>query len=177
VPDGKGGWHVTGRKSWTSKALESEVLLLLARTGEADSGLRGLSLFLADLDRDYVDIRPIPKVGRNAVASCEVAYDGLPVEGWRLVGTENEGFRHILHGLNPERVLLARGAASAGRTDRDDLREGTTCSIARLVRTGRSAIHSHRRIQLKAAWMMALTRPSLRRRPMWQTATAPSICG
>lgn len=79
------GWRINGRKIWTSKALESEVVLLLARTGEADTGFDGLSLFLADLDHEYVDIRPISKAGRNAVASCEVFYDDLPVEGWRLV--------------------------------------------------------------------------------------------
>ena len=78
-------WRIRGQKIWTTKALESEVVLLLARTGEADSGLDGLSLFLADLDPNHVDIRPIPKAGRNAVASCEVFYDDLPVEGWRLV--------------------------------------------------------------------------------------------
>ncbi|HEX6568343.1 MAG TPA: acyl-CoA dehydrogenase family protein, partial [Acidimicrobiales bacterium] len=83
-PDGAGGYVVRGRKIWTTKALESEVVLLLVRTG--GEGLRGLSLLLADLDPDHVDIRPIPKMGRNAVASCEVAYDGLPVPGWRLVG-------------------------------------------------------------------------------------------
>src|SRR6516165_2315035 len=77
-PDGHGGWRIKGRKIWTSKALESEVVLLLARTSdEPEGGLRGLSLFLADLDPAYVDIRPIPKLGRNAVASCEVAYDDL----------------------------------------------------------------------------------------------------
>jgi len=91
---------------------ESEVVLLLVRTGEADSGFDGLSLFLADLDPDHVDIRPIPKVARNAVASCEVFYDDLPVEGWRLVGEEGQGFRHILHGLNPERILLAAGPSA-----------------------------------------------------------------
>ena len=74
-------WRIRGQKIWTTKALESEVVLLLARTGEADSGLDGLSLFLADLDPNHVDIRPIPKAGRNAVASCEVFYDDLPVEG------------------------------------------------------------------------------------------------
>jgi acyl-CoA dehydrogenase len=107
LSDGKGGYTVRGRKIWTSKALESEVVLLLARTGGDDSGFGGLSLFLADLDRSYVDIRPIPKMGRNAVASCEVAYDGLPVEGWRRVGEEGEGWRYLLHGLNAERILLA----------------------------------------------------------------------
>ena len=111
-PDGRGGYIVRGRKIWTTKALESEVVLLLARTG--GEGLAGLSLFLADLDPDHVDIRPIPKMGRNAVASCEVAYDNLPVEGWRLVGEEGQGWRNLLHGLNPERILLAAEAIGIG---------------------------------------------------------------
>jgi acyl-CoA dehydrogenase len=119
--DGMGGFVVSGRKIWTSKALESEVCLLLARTDDpGDERFGGLSLFLVDLDPAHVDIRPIPKTGRNAVASCEVAYDELPVEGWRLVGERGRGFQQILHGLNPERVLLAAmscgiGEAALGR--------------------------------------------------------------
>lgn len=114
--DGMGGYVVNGRKIWTSKALESEVCLLLARTDDAPDGDRfgGLSLFLVDLDPEHVDIRPIPKLGRNAVASCEVAYDDLPVEGWRLVGERGRGFKQILHGLNPERVLLAAVSCGIG---------------------------------------------------------------
>jgi acyl-CoA dehydrogenase len=113
--DGMGGFVVSGRKIWTSKALESEVCLLLARTDDAgDDRFGGLSLFLVDLDPDYVDIRPIPKTGRNAVASCEVAYDDLPVAGWRLVGERGRGFQQILHGLNPERVLLAAMSCGIG---------------------------------------------------------------
>jgi acyl-CoA dehydrogenase len=107
-------WRINGRKVWTSKALESEVVLLLARTGEAATGFDGLSLFLADLDPERVQISPIPKLGRNAVASCEVVYEDLEVEGWRLVGEEGKGFRHILHGLNPERILLAGEAIGIG---------------------------------------------------------------
>ena len=120
IDDGAGGFVVRGRKIWTSKALESEVCLLLARTDDVPAGapdterFDGLSLFLVDLDRDHVDIRPIPKAGRNAVASCEVFYDDLPVEGWRLVGERGRGFRHILHGLNPERVLLAAMSCGLG---------------------------------------------------------------
>lgn len=116
VDDGMGGFVVSGRKIWTSKALESEVCLLLARTDDAGAGDRfgGLSLFLVDLDPDHVDIAPIPKLGRNAVASCEVAYDGLPVEGWRMVGERGHGFRQLLHGLNPERVLLAAMSCGLG---------------------------------------------------------------
>ncbi len=117
VDDGMGGFVVSGRKIWTSKALESEVCLLLARTDDATAGsgrFGGLSLFLVDLDPDHVDIRPIAKTGRNAIASCEVAYDGLPVEGWRLVGERGRGFEQILHGLNPERVLLAAMSCGIG---------------------------------------------------------------
>ena len=120
VDDGMGGFVVSGRKIWTSKALESEVVLLLARTDDVPDGatgsarFSGLSLFLAELDPRHVDIRPIPKLGRNAVASCEVAYDELPVEGWRLVGERGRGFQHILHGLNPERILLAAMSCGIG---------------------------------------------------------------
>jgi acyl-CoA dehydrogenase len=113
--DGQGGYVVSGRKIWTSKALEAEVCLLLARTDDvSDDRFAGLSLFLVDLDPEHVDIAPIPKAGRNAVASCEVAYDDLPVEGWRLVGERGRGFQHLLHGLNPERVLLAAMACGIG---------------------------------------------------------------
>ena len=84
--DGMGGWIVNGRKIWSSKALESEVYLLLARTDGQPGEFNGLTLFLVDLDPEHCDIAPIPKVGRNAATSCEVAYDDLPVEGWRMVG-------------------------------------------------------------------------------------------
>ncbi len=119
IDDGAGGFVVRGRKIWTSKALESEVCLLLARTDDADPDdprrrFDGLSLFLVDLDPAHCDIAPIPKLGRNAVASCEVAYDDLPVEGWRLVGERGRGFQQILHGLNPERILLAAMACGIG---------------------------------------------------------------
>lgn len=108
------GWRISGQKIWTSKAEEAEVCLLLARTGATDAGLDGLSLFLVDLDRAHVDIRPIAKTARNAVSSCEVFYDELPVEGWRLVGQEGLGFRHLLAGLNPERILIAAEAIGTG---------------------------------------------------------------
>ncbi|CAN5733902.1 acyl-CoA dehydrogenase family protein [soil metagenome] len=109
-------WRISGRKIWTSKAEESEVCLLLARTGDDPAaGLDGLSLFLVDLDPAHVQVAPIPKTARNAVGSCEVFYDELPVEGWRLVGEEGEGFRHLLAGLNPERVLIAAEAVGTGQ--------------------------------------------------------------
>ncbi len=110
------GWLISGQKIWTSKALEAELVLILARTAPASPEDRfgGLTLFLADLDPEHVAIRPIPKLGRNAVASCETFYDELPVEDWRLVGEEGKGFRHLLVAFNAERLLLAAEAIGVG---------------------------------------------------------------
>jgi acyl-CoA dehydrogenase len=111
-------YRVHGRKVWTSKALESEKVLLLVRTTpvtEVTKRTDGLSLLLADLRDPAVTIIPIPKMGRNAVASCEVAYDGLAVSADDLVGEEGRGFRYLLDGLNAERVLIAAEALGTGR--------------------------------------------------------------
>jgi acyl-CoA dehydrogenase len=158
-PDGAGNYVVRGRKIWTSKALESEVVLLLARTGPG-AGLDGLSLFLADLDRRYVDIRPIPKMGRNAVASCEVAYDDLPVEGWRRIGEEGKGWRCLLHGLNPERILLSAESIGIGTAA---LRRAVEYAKQRIVfdrPIGANQAISHplaqAHVQLTAAWRLTL---------------------
>jgi acyl-CoA dehydrogenase len=70
---------------------------------------------LADLQRPEVEIRPIPKAGRNAVASCEVRYDDLPVAVADRIGAEGEGFRYLLDGLNPERILVGAEAVGIGR--------------------------------------------------------------
>ena len=109
---------VTGSKVWTSKASLSEKCLLLVRTtprAEAASPTDGLTLLLVDLQDSAVDIRPIPKLGRNAVVSCEVRYDGLRVPVSRRVGDEGKGFRLLLDGLNPERILLAGESVGIGR--------------------------------------------------------------
>lgn len=113
LPDGS--WRVHGKKIWTSKALESEVCLLLVRTDNEPGSFEGLTLFLVDLDPEHCEIVPIPKAGRNAVASCEVFYDDLPVEDWRMVGQRGQGFKQLLHGLNPERILLAAMACGIGK--------------------------------------------------------------
>ena len=117
VRDGA-GYRVTGRKVWTSKALESERVLLLVRTtAQADGARRsdGLTLLVASLRDPAVSIRPIRKLGRNAVESCEVTYDGLYVPESDRVGDEGSGFRYLLDGLNAERVLIAAEAVGIGR--------------------------------------------------------------
>ena len=109
---------VKGRKVWTTKALDSERVLLLTRTQSKDKVQRrseGMTLLFAELQRPEVSISPIPKLGRNAVATCEVVYDNLPVHVTDRVGEEGKGFRHILEGLNAERILVASEALGIGR--------------------------------------------------------------
>ncbi|MBI2759875.1 MAG: acyl-CoA/acyl-ACP dehydrogenase [Chloroflexi bacterium] len=109
---------IRGKKVWTSKALESSKVLLLARTTPLEECARrtdGMTLFLADLDPKYVTIRPIEKLGRNAVDSNEVFYDDLPVDARDVVGEVGRGFYHLLDGLNPERILVAAEALGTGR--------------------------------------------------------------
>ena len=109
---------VKGRKVWTTKALQSEKVLLLVRTTDkeaTESRTGGMTLLLADLQRDEVSISPIDKLGRNAVATCEVVYDDLPVLLSDRVGEEGKGFRYLLDGLNAERILIAAEALGIGR--------------------------------------------------------------
>jgi len=109
---------VRGRKVWTTKARESARVLLLVRTTPRDQLSRrtdGMTLLLAELQRPEVTISPIDKVGRNAVATCEVVYDDLPVHVSDRVGEEGKGFRYLLDGLNAERVLIAAEAIGIGR--------------------------------------------------------------
>lgn len=109
---------VNGRKVWISKAMESEKVLLLTRTTRFEDVSKktdGLTLFLTDLDRDHVDIQPIRKMGRNAVSSNELFIDDLRVPEAHRVGEEGHGFRYILDGLNPERMLVAAEALGLGR--------------------------------------------------------------
>jgi acyl-CoA dehydrogenase len=113
---------VNGRKVWISKAGEAEKILLLTRTTRYEDVTRktdGMTLFLTDLDRDRVEVRPIAKMGRNAVSSNELFIDDLRVPVEDRVGEEGEGFRYILDGLNPERMLIAAEALGIGRVALD----------------------------------------------------------
>ncbi|MEU7812000.1 acyl-CoA dehydrogenase family protein [Pseudonocardia sp. NPDC049154] len=127
------GWLLRGRKVWMTKGLQSSAALVLARTkaiGETARPVDGLSLFVADLDPSYVDIKAISKMGRNAVASCEVVFDDLPIPRENLVGEEGRGFYNLLDGLNPERILVAAEAVGLGIAA---LRRGTDYARERVV--------------------------------------------
>ena len=109
---------VKGEKLWTSTALQSNKMLLIARTKrieETEKPIDGLSLFYTDLDRDYVEIRPIDKMGRKSVDSNQMYIDGLPIPKENLIGEEGKGFRYLLHGLNAERVLIGASMVGLGR--------------------------------------------------------------
>jgi acyl-CoA dehydrogenase len=109
---------VNGRKVWISKAVESEKILLLTRTTKYEDSARktqGLTLFLTDIDRNRIEVRPIKKMGRNAVTSNELYIDDLRIPAEHRIGEEGEGFKYILDGLNPERMLVAAEALGIGR--------------------------------------------------------------
>ena len=109
---------VNGRKIWTSVAQSATKIMLLARTTPIDQCAKptdGMSLFYTNFDRDYIEAQEIDKMGRKAVDSNTVFIDGLPVPGEDLIGEEGKGFRYLLDGLNPERILVAAEAVGIGR--------------------------------------------------------------
>lgn len=109
---------VNGQKIWISTAQVADKILLLARTTpieEVKSPTHGLSLFYTDLDRSKVEVREIEKHGRKCVDSNQLFIDGLEIPVEDRIGEEGRGFEYILHGLNPERVLLAAEATGLGR--------------------------------------------------------------
>ena len=108
---------VTGQKMWISTAQVAHKVLLLARTTpreDVKSKTGGLSLFYTTLDRAKTEIKLIHKHGRHAVDSNMVFFDGMEVPAVDLIGREGEGFRQILHGMNPERILIANEAVGLG---------------------------------------------------------------
>ncbi|MEO9189364.1 MAG: acyl-CoA dehydrogenase family protein [Acetobacteraceae bacterium] len=109
---------VNGQKIWTSTAQEANKILLLARTTPLDAVKRkthGLTLFYTDLDKTRAEVRLIHKMGRHAVDSNMVFFEDMEVPADDRIGAEGEGFRAILHGLNPERILIAAEAIGIGR--------------------------------------------------------------
>jgi len=110
---------VNGQKIWTSRALQSDLMLLLARTTPVEQVKRrteGLSVFLVDLREARgkgCDIRPIPTMINHN--TTEVFFDDLRIPTSALIGEEGRGFHYILDGMNAERVLIASEALGDGR--------------------------------------------------------------
>ena len=113
---------LSGRKIWISTAQVAEKMLILARTTPVEEAAKpslGMSLFYTDLDRARVEVREIPKMGRKAVDSNLLFIDGLEVPAADRIGEEGKGFHYILHGMNPERILIAAEAVGLGRAALD----------------------------------------------------------
>ena len=109
---------VTGQKTWISTAQVANKILLIARTADESAATKpvdGLSLFFTDLDRRKVEIREIDKMGRKCVDSNQVFFDGMEIPVEDRIGEEGKGFRYLLHGINPERILIAAGMVGLGR--------------------------------------------------------------
>ena len=104
-----GQYIVSGQKVWISTAQVAEKVLLLARAE------KGLTLFYTDFDRRHIEVREIDKMGRHAVDSNQVFFDGLPVPEADRIGEEGKGFEYILHGMNPERILIGAELVGLGR--------------------------------------------------------------
>ena len=109
---------VNGRKMWTSTAQTANKILLIVRTTpleECAKPTEGLSLFYTDLDRERIDVRHIDKMGRAAVDSNALFIDDLVVPVADRIGEEGAGWRYLLHGLNPERILIGAEAVGLGQ--------------------------------------------------------------
>jgi acyl-CoA dehydrogenase len=108
---------VNGQKVWISTAQTAKKMLLLARTTpleDVKKKTEGLTLFYTDLDRNHIEVREIEKMGRKAVDSNQVFIDNLKIPVEDRIGEEGRGFEYILHGMNPERVLIAAEAVGLG---------------------------------------------------------------
>jgi acyl-CoA dehydrogenase len=144
---------LSGQKIWISTAQVATKMLVLARTTplkDVKHRTDGLSLFYTDLDKRHVDIREIPKMGRSAVDSNELFIKSLPVPVDDRIGEEGRGFEYILHGMNPERVLIAAEGIGLGRAA---LRKASTYARDRIV--FERPIGKNQAIQhpLAACWM------------------------
>jgi acyl-CoA dehydrogenase len=114
----EGGYRVNGEKIWISTAQIANKMLLLARTTPLDQVKRkteGLSLFYTDLDRSKIEVRLIHKMGRHAVDSNMLFISDLFVPEEDRIGAEGQGFKLILHGMNPERILIGAESIGIGR--------------------------------------------------------------
>ncbi|EFX01833.1 acyl-dehydrogenase domain containing protein [Grosmannia clavigera kw1407] len=142
-----------GSKIFISSAQVAEKILILARTTpieEVTKPSQGLSLFYTDLNRDSVQINEIPKMGRSAVDTNVLLFDGWRVPADDLIGIEGDGFKMILHGMNAERILVGAEALGIGYAA---LRRASTYAGERVV-FGK-AIGSYQGIQhpLAECWM------------------------
>ena len=190
------GYTIRGQKLWTSRALHSDLMLLLARTRPLEAVSRktdGLSVFLVDMRAagERLEIRPIRTMMNHA--TTEVFFDGVEIPHDALVGDENRGFEYILDGMNVERILIASecigdgcwfvAKASSYASERNvfgrpiGVNQGVQFPIARAY----AAVEAASLVRHKAAWLYdqglpcgaeANTAKLLASEASWQAANA-----
>ncbi len=154
---------VDGRKIWTSTAQVADKVLLLTRTTareDCEKPTEGMTLFFTDLDRDKVEVTEIPKMGRAAVDSNSLFIDGLKVPAEDRIGEEGQGFAAILHGMNPERCLIAAEAVGVGQQaiERAARYAGERVVFGRPIGQNQAVQHplAQSWTELEAAWLATL---------------------
>ena len=154
---------VNGQKVWISTAQVADNILLLARTTpleEVRTPTHGLSLFYTPLNRDRIRVSEIDKMGRKAVDSNELFFEEFEIPEADLIGEEGRGFEYILHGMNPERILIAAEAVGLGMVA---IKRATEYAKERIVFNrpiGQNQAIQHPlakcRAELEAAWMLVM---------------------
>lgn len=154
---------VNGQKVWISTAQVADNLLVLARTTPLDqvkSPTHGLSLFYTPFDRTRIRVSEIDKMGRKAVDSNELFFEDFEIPESDRIGEEGRGFEYILHGLNPERILIAAEAVGLGfaalkrATDYAKEREVFNRPIGKNQSIQHPLAICH--AELEAAWLMIM---------------------
>ena len=182
----QGGYQVTGSKIWTSTAQEADNILLLTRTTPLDSVSKptdGMTIFFTKLNRQKIEVRRIPKMGRAAVDSNAIFIEDLFIPEEDRIGEEGKGFHYLLHSLNPERIIVAAGAIGIAQ---DALRRAVAYAKDRVV-FGRP-IGQNQSIQhplaenwcaIEAAWLMTMKAANLydRKQPCGSYANAAKFLG
>jgi acyl-CoA dehydrogenase len=165
---------INGRKVFTTKAQEAHKMLLLTRTTPFEKVTKktdGMSLFFADVDRDAIEVRELLKLGRHAVDTNMLFIDNLKVSAADLIGEEGKGFRYLLDGLNPERILIASEAIGIGRAAVDKAVRyakervvfgrpiGQNQAIAHPLADAYSKLEVAELMTMKAAWLFDHRKP------------------
>jgi len=171
-----GAYRIRGQKIWTSRALYSDLMLLLARTTPIDQVERkteGLSTFIVDMKRAVeagtMTIRPIKTLMNHA--TTEIFLDGVEVPADSLVGEEGKGFRYILDGMNAERILIAAECIGDGHWFVEKARAyaservvfgrpiGSNQGVQFPIAAAHAAIEAADLMRYKAAWLFEQGRP------------------
>jgi acyl-CoA dehydrogenase len=165
---------INGRKVFTTKAQEAHKMLLLTRTTPFEQVAKkteGMSLFFADVDRNAIEVRELLKLGRHAVDTNMLFIDNLKVSAADLIGEEGKGFRYLLDGLNPERILIAAEAVGIGRAAVDKAVRyakerivfgrpiGQNQAIAHPLADAYSKLELAELMTMKAAWLFDHRKP------------------